>query len=417
MATSSSPQALNVGFNTPFQEQIDFLRAKLRLPTERWDDIQRSAHDRAFIVAGAAKADLLADLQASLVQAATDGRGLDAWRKAFRQIVKDHGWDGWTGQGTKGGEAWRTRVIYQTNMATSYAAGRYRQLTEPSFLALRPFWRYIHSDSVMHPRPMHLSWHGLTLAHDHPFWQTHFPPNGWGCQCRVTAVSQREGAASARAGLGEPPEGWDQIVDKTQAPPGIDKGFNYAPGATWHPNLDKYPEPVARQVVAANLRDGVFERWVNTINNGVASELATGNYQGMDTPALLNALRVKLGEQGAMPLAVLDAETKDLLGAGTLVLKVSDYDLIKQAVSRNGAYDALPYMDMQEVLDAAPYIARQANGRFVLIPSGRKVPIAVIHRTANGTELYLKSYREGFGPNEIARSQRRDTVLRGLNGG
>ncbi len=223
---------LKVGFNTPFQEQIDFLRAKLRLPTERWDDIQRSAHDRAFIVAGAAKADLLADLHESLVRAATDGQGLDAWRKEFRQIVKDHGWEGWTGKGTKGGEAWRTRVIYQTNMATSYAAGRYKQLTEPSFLALRPFWRYIHSDSVMHPRPWHLAWHGLTLPHDHPFWQTHFPPNGWGCQCRVTAVSKREGAASARAGLGDPPEGWNAVDGKSGEPVGIDKGFGYAPGAS-----------------------------------------------------------------------------------------------------------------------------------------------------------------------------------------
>lgn len=52
---------LNVGFGTPFQAQIDFLLQKLRLPTERWDDIRRAAHDRA-VVAGAAKADLLTDL-------------------------------------------------------------------------------------------------------------------------------------------------------------------------------------------------------------------------------------------------------------------------------------------------------------------------------------------------------------------
>lgn len=227
-------------FNTPFQEQIDFLRAKLRLPTERWDDIQRSAHDRAFIVAGAAKADLLTDLHESLTQAATDGRGLDAWRKDFRQIVKDHGWERWTGQGTKGGEAWRTRVIYQTNMSTSYAAGRYKQLTEPGFLALRPYWRYIHSDSVMHPRPWHLAWHGLTLLASDEFWKAHFPPNGWGCQCRVTAVSKREGEASARAGLGHVPEGTDAIDGKTQAPVGIDKGFDYAPGASVNKPMQEF---------------------------------------------------------------------------------------------------------------------------------------------------------------------------------
>jgi len=39
-----------------FQQQIDFFRAKLNLPTERWDDVKQSAHDRAFMVAGAQKA-------------------------------------------------------------------------------------------------------------------------------------------------------------------------------------------------------------------------------------------------------------------------------------------------------------------------------------------------------------------------
>ena len=44
---------MKFGFNTPFAEQLDFFRQKLNLPSERWDDIQKAAHDRAFIVAGA----------------------------------------------------------------------------------------------------------------------------------------------------------------------------------------------------------------------------------------------------------------------------------------------------------------------------------------------------------------------------
>lgn len=223
--------SLDVGFGTPWQAQIDFLRQKLRLPTERWDDIQKQAHDRAFIVAGAAKADLLTDLHQAVMQAAEHG-GLQAFRRDFKAIVAKHGWTGWTGEGTPAGEAWRTRIIYQTNMANSYAAARWQQLNEPATLAALPYWRYIHSDSVAHPRPHHLAWHGLTLRHDHPFWRTHFAPNGWGCRCRITAVSRREGEASAQAGLGEPPEGWDRIDAKTGAPVGIDRGFDYAPGAS-----------------------------------------------------------------------------------------------------------------------------------------------------------------------------------------
>ena len=241
------------GFNTPFAEQLDFFRRKLDLPSARWDDIKRQAHDRAFIVAGVGKADLLADLHDAVDKAINEGRGLEQFRKDFRDIVQKHGWTGWTGEGTKAGEAWRTKVIYQTNMSTSYAAGRYRQMTDPAYLKLRPDWRYVHSDSVMHPRPLHLAWNGLVLAHDHPFWKTHFPPNGWGCQCRAVPVD--------RAGSGDrtsPPAWWDQVDAKTGAQLGIDRGFDYAPGANVDTPLaqmvqDKlinYPAAIAKALAA-----------------------------------------------------------------------------------------------------------------------------------------------------------------------
>lgn len=210
-----------------FQEQIDFFRAKLNLPSERWDDIKAAAHDRAFIVAGAQKADLLNDLR-SAVEKSVHGSSIDAFRKDFAAAVQKSGWTGWTGEGSAAGQAWRTRVIYQTNIATSYAAGQWEQLHHPDLLAVRPYWRYVHSDSVLHPRPLHKAWgdSGLTLHHDHPFWQTHFPPNGWGCHCYVKAVrGPKDGDATA------PPNGWDAIDTKTDAPVGIDKGWAYAPGA------------------------------------------------------------------------------------------------------------------------------------------------------------------------------------------
>lgn len=53
-------------------------------------------------MAGAAKADPLADLHQSIVKAANGGGGLEAWRKDFRGTVEKHGW---TGYGTKAGEA------------------------------------------------------------------------------------------------------------------------------------------------------------------------------------------------------------------------------------------------------------------------------------------------------------------------
>lgn len=208
------------------REQIAFYRAKLNLPTETWTDIERGAHDRAFVVAGITKADLLTDMRAAVDKAIAGGT-LTEFRAEFKRLVAKHGWTGWTGEGTKAGEAWRTRVIYQTNVSTSYAAGRREQLLAPALAARRPFWRYVHNDSVLHPRPHHKAWGDarLTLRNDHPFWQTHFPPNDWGCMCRVVAsAGPQEGDQT------DPPEGWDTNDARTGAPPGIGRGWNYAPG-------------------------------------------------------------------------------------------------------------------------------------------------------------------------------------------
>lgn len=237
-------------YNQPFDEQLAFFRQKLNLPSARWDDIIGAAHDRGFIVAGAQGADLLADLRAAVDKAIEQGTGLTAFRKDFDALVARHGWTGWTGEGSPGGVAWRTKVIYQTNMATSYAAGRWKQLNDPELLKLLPYWKYVHCDSVAHPRPLHLAWNGLTLPPDHPFWQTHFPPNGWGCQCRVIAVSKADFMKAIASGKGP--------ANAPTGTEGIDQGFDYAPGSNTDTSLrqivqDKlitYPPAITKALTA-----------------------------------------------------------------------------------------------------------------------------------------------------------------------
>lgn len=223
----------SVGFGTPFQAQLDFFRAKLNLPSERWDDIWQQAHDRAFIVAGAMKADLLNDLRDAVEQSVSGQLTYQEFHKQFLDIAKAHGWINWTGSESEAGQAWRTRIVYQTNLLTSHAAGRYNQLTSPSYLQRFPYWVYHHRDGVAHPRPLHVSWNGLTLHHSHPFWQTHFPPNGWLCHCWVTSTDEAGYQQYlSDGGSTQPPEGWDALNAKTGAPIGIDKGWAYAPGAS-----------------------------------------------------------------------------------------------------------------------------------------------------------------------------------------
>lgn len=213
----------------PFAEQAEFFRRKLNLPTDGWTDIYTREHDWAFVVAGANRDAIVADFRAAVEKAIAGGSTLEDFRRDFDDIVAKHGWD------YNGGRNWRSRVIYDTNLSTSYAAGRWQQLQAA------PYWQYEHQDWVEHPRELHVAWDGKVLARDDPWWQTHFPPNGWGCHCKVRGRWPRDLERMGKSGPDQaPPVEWlDREIGQRSAlgprvvkvPAGIDPGFEYAPGS------------------------------------------------------------------------------------------------------------------------------------------------------------------------------------------
>ncbi len=229
------PSAVSGVFGRPFTEQVAFFRGKVgnQVPTERWDDLLGAEHDDAFMVAGAAKADLLNDLAAAVDKAIAEGRGIEEFRKDFRAIVARNGWTGWTGEGSVKGEAWRVKTILSTNSYTSYAAGRHVQLVSGDFA----FWVYRHGGSK-EPRPQHLDWDGLYLPPGHDFWVIFYPPSDWGCSCYV--VGARSERAARRLG-GDPAKtlaaDWRKPDPRTGLPAGAGRGWNYAPGASVAPRV------------------------------------------------------------------------------------------------------------------------------------------------------------------------------------
>ena len=88
------------------------------------------------MVAGATKAELLADFAVAIAKAISKGTTLEEFRKDFRTAVEDHNWHGGPGEETARGRDWRTRLICKTNMAASYAAGCHARLTAAGFA----FW-------------------------------------------------------------------------------------------------------------------------------------------------------------------------------------------------------------------------------------------------------------------------------------
>lgn len=216
----------------PFDEAIAFFKQKLNISTRRWTDLWKKMHDRGFMVAGAMKEDLLADLRAAIEKALVEGTTLETFRKEFDGMVEKYGWK------YVGGRAWRTDIILNTNIRTAYSAGRYKQMIDPELLESRPLWEYRHGDSRV-PRPLHLSWHGLILPADDPWWKTHYPPNGWGCKCKVFALGERALEKTGKSGSDQAPDnGTYEWIDKKTGevhtiPKGIDPGWDYLPGETW----------------------------------------------------------------------------------------------------------------------------------------------------------------------------------------
>lgn len=226
-------------FRQTFQEQIDYLRQKRPVPTKAWTDAMRGIHDRSFVIAGATDLDMLSDFQNVIIKAIEDGTTLEDFRKEFDLIVAQYGWS------YKGERGWRTRVIFETNIRTSYMAGRLKQMRDPDVVKLRPFWQYRHGETrvPMHPRRLHLSWHGRILLHDDPWWETHFPPNGWGCSCGVRTLSRADLKRLGKDGPDQAPEDlFSPVIDPvtgrlTEKPQGIDYGWDYMPGHLWEQGL------------------------------------------------------------------------------------------------------------------------------------------------------------------------------------
>jgi hypothetical protein len=296
----------------PFDQAIAFLRQKVNVPSAKWTDILEGAHARAFTVAGATKEGMLTDFRAAIDKAISQGTSLDEFRRDFDGIVQKYGWD------YKGTRGWRTRTIYSTNLATAYAAGRWQQMTDPDVVKLHPYWRYRHNDAVKHPRPEHVAWDGLTLPVEDPWWKTHYPPNGWGCQCYVEPVTRRELAASGPDKA--PPSDPRKVALNTsagpvdiQVPKGVDPGWGYN---------------VGEAAYGARLPEAVMDAWRKQ-GASAFERLTAGGWRAAGRPERLplDAPQARLGPGAGSP-AQLEDRIAEVIGGPQKALELPDGDTV-----------------------------------------------------------------------------------------
>ena len=148
----------------------------------------------------------------------------------------------------------RLQVIFETNMQTSYAAGHWAQIQQNKADAPYLMYDAVHDGQT---RPEHAAWDGTVLLADDPWWQTHYPPNDWGCRCGVIQLSGAQVAAMGKDGPdAAPPVEMRSVLntrtgDTEQVPKGVGLGWDYAPGAS---RADLYREQLTAK--QREFRDG-----------------------------------------------------------------------------------------------------------------------------------------------------------------
>lgn len=363
--------SIQATFRKPFAEQSEFFRRKLALPSERWDDLQRDQHDAGFIVAGAMKADLVADLKASIQKVIDEGKSIEWFRGEFDRIAQQRGWTGWTGSDTADGTAWRTRVIYNTNLRTSHAAGRDEQMNDPDVARYNPYMMFRHR-STENPRLEHKAWDGLVLRRDDPFVAAHSTPMGFGCKCQWVPVSERRLRKMGKTGPDRTPptETYEHVNRRTGEvhvlPKGVQYGWDYTPGR----------HAATTRALASRM----------TRLETLDTEIARLNVQTLVAADVF--ARFFVGDiLGEFPVAVLRNADRLAIGAESSVVLLSQESLAAH-VTRHPEIRITDYRKIQRLLDEGQ-VYRLGDERLVYLTVDGVPYRAALKRTRDGRKNYF----------------------------
>ena len=168
---------LELRFDVPPSEAIDYFKRKKVLPAKEFYALEKEARAAAFTVSGINRQDVLEAFRLEIENALSKGTAQKAVIDNFKKIL--------AGAGHKELGDFHLETVFRTNMITAYGVGRRQQMEETA--ELLPFWqRSAVGDN--RTRPSHLAMDGITLPANHPFWDTHYPPDGFNCRCTVSAL-------------------------------------------------------------------------------------------------------------------------------------------------------------------------------------------------------------------------------------
>ena len=382
-----------------------------------YQDVWGREHAHAFTVAKAMKADILDDVRAGLDEALAEGKTFRDFSRELKPKLQEKGWwgikdeiDPGTGERRRVqlGSPRRLKTIYQSNLRSARSAGQWQRIQRTK--ETQPFLLYELGPSENH-RPEHVSWAGTLLPVDHPWWESHMTPNGYGCKCRVRQVSEFEADRMEREGIQNPlaeletdpetglPTGRRQRstmpVRLTNKRTGeitqVDQGLHPA----WASNPGQDRVRVLRDRMTGKL-DTVDQRLAQATTRDV-----------MDSPILTDWVRRPDGE---LPAGVIERRAQAALGADTQVVRL--------APDRLPDPDSLAvedYRQLPDVISRGIRIADDDNRLSVFRSREGDTAnpwwLATVQRSGDNQRLYLTDYRLATD-DDLEQARSRGQVIR-----
>lgn len=357
------------------EEAIEYFKSKGYVIGFNVHDVEAVAHAKAFTVAGVLKLDVLADIRDGLQSVLDNGDTYREFKNGLLPLLEQKGWigkglvaDPETGE-LQGKQLTprRLETIFDTNIQSSYGAGRWKQ--QMANIKDRP---YLERVAVMdtHTRPKHAALNGFTAPADDPVWEFFYTPDGYGCRCRIRSRSQSDvdklglqvqssadRLVEVQQEYGEPGKTRTRTVMGLKMPDGsvytADPGFGFNPGkVAWQPALEKYTWQSARQYVSGAITGPDFALGVRNVST--------------------------LDKRQSYPLAVLSPSQREKTGSALQTVSVAA-SVMQQLANRTAPPGPSDYLAMQLAIENAAQILQAENGWRYALQQRRKWHVATIN--------------------------------------
>jgi hypothetical protein len=201
-----------------------------------------------------------------------------------------------------------------------------------------------------HHRKEHLAWDGLVLPKDDPWWNSHYPPNGWGCKCWAMAVSEARKERLVQTGVKVPPsidgEPGYTVPIKTKTPTEtyrsfynerkgiverIPKGVN--PGFNWNVGRMGRQVPLLQNALK-NAREKYPDQYEAVAKTLMTNKIAIDEYHDF----INNSLAKKVDRNKTMPVGFLDSKIVNQLRKDGVELSENNIILLEAGLPNAGKY-------------------------------------------------------------------------------